>query len=70
MLKRVLVILALATLPFAAFHAPAFAADPAPQSAEVKQELKKLMEAYGNGEMSAKDYKARKEALLKGKPKA
>jgi hypothetical protein len=72
MLKRVLITVAAAMLSLASVHAPAIAAEPAKAqaSAEVKKDLKKLMEAYGNGEMSAKEYKARKEALMKGQPKA
>ena len=35
------------------------------ESAELKKELQKLMNAYGAGEMSSQEYKARKEALLK-----
>lgn len=73
MLSRVLALTVAAAVSMAAIHAPVLAAEPAAkaaQSPEVKKELKKLMDAYGNGEMSSKEYKARKEALLKGQPKA
>jgi hypothetical protein len=36
------------------------------QTAEVEKKLAKLKKAVGAGEISAKEYKARKEALLKG----
>ncbi|MBM3514045.1 MAG: hypothetical protein FJX59_10045 [Alphaproteobacteria bacterium] len=73
MLPRILVLTMAAVASTASIHAPAMAADPpasAAQSPEVKKELKKLMNAHGAGEMSSKEYKARKEALLKGQPKA
>ncbi len=64
-MNRALMTLMIAALPFAAMT-PAYADNPpAAQTAAMKKELQKLMNAYGAGEMSAKDYKARKEALLK-----
>ena len=68
-MNRTLIALMIAAVPFAAMS-PA-RADNAPQAqtqtqtAEMKRELQKLMNAYGAGEMSAKEYKARKEALVK-----
>ena len=72
MMKNILIATAAVALSMATIHAPSVAAEPAKmeQSVEVKKELKKLMDAYGNGEMSSKEYKRRKEALLKGQPKA
>ncbi|MDX2142841.1 MAG: hypothetical protein SFV19_05775 [Rhodospirillaceae bacterium] len=55
----------LAGAPVAAMAAP----DQQPavtQSADVDKELAKLKKAVGAGEISNKEYKARKEALLKG----
>jgi predicted secreted protein len=70
MLKKTLAALVVTALPLSAMTAVTHAAtEPAKaeaQSPEVKKELKKLMEAYGSGSMSSKEYKARKEALLKG----
>lgn len=70
MFKKTIAALIVAGLPLAAVSAASHAAtEPAKaeaQSPEVKKELKKLMEAYGNGSISSKQYKARKEALLKG----
>ncbi|MDX2224283.1 MAG: hypothetical protein SFV21_16150 [Rhodospirillaceae bacterium] len=70
MFKKTIAALVVAALPLAALSAASHAAtEPAKseaQSPEVKKELKKLMDAYGNGSMSSKEYKARKEALLKG----
>ncbi len=65
-MNRTLITLMIAALPFAAMT-PAMAdnAQPAAQSNEVKKELQKLMNAFGAGELSSKEYKARKEALLK-----
>jgi hypothetical protein len=69
-MNRTLITLMIAALPFAvmtpamADNAPS-AAQPAAQSTEVKKELQKLMNAFGAGELSSKEYKARKEALLK-----
>jgi hypothetical protein len=63
-MTRTLMTLLIAALPFAAMS-PAIAGNTPPaQTAEVKKELQKLMNAYGAGEMSAKEYKARKQALL------
>ncbi len=63
-MTRTLMTLMIAALPFAAMS-PAVAGNaPAAQTTVVKKELQKLMNAYGAGEMSAKEYKARKEALL------
>ena len=65
-MKNVIAALVIAALPMSA--APVFAADKAAKEAaaspEVQKELKKLMEAYGAGALSAKEYKKRKEALL------
>mgnify|MGYP006277960653 CR=1 FL=1 len=64
-MNRTLMTLMIAALPFAAMT-PAYADNAPPaQSAELKKELQKLMNAYGAGEMSSQEYKARKEALLK-----
>ena len=68
--NRTLITPMIAALPVAAMtpamadNAPS-AAQPAAQSTEVKKELQKLMNAFGAGELSSKEYKARKEALLK-----
>jgi hypothetical protein len=63
-MTRTLMTLMIAALPFATM-APAMAdATPPAKTTEVKKELQKLMNAYGAGEMSSKEYKARKEALL------
>lgn len=65
-MTRLAIALMIAALPFAAMNAATAAESaPAAQSAEVKKELQKLMNAFGAGELSSRDYKARKEALLK-----
>lgn len=56
--------LSIATAPVMVAHA---ADEKAPVSAEVQAELAKLKKAAGAGEISAKEYKARKAALLAGK---
>ncbi len=65
-MKNVIAALAIALLPVSA--APVFAADkPVKESAaspEVQKELQKLKNAYGEGSLSAKEYKKRKEELL------
>ncbi|MSO97537.1 MAG: hypothetical protein EXR11_04875 [Rhodospirillaceae bacterium] len=52
----------------AALSTTASAAEPAAAVAmeqkDVAKELRKLMNAYGAGEMSSKEYKARKQALM------
>ncbi len=64
-MTRILMTVLIAALPFASMTAVRAAETPATQSVEVKKELQKLMNAYGAGEMSAKEYKERKEAVLK-----
>ena len=59
--------LSLSAVPVVAHAADDTRAEEAAASPELKKDLKKLMEAYGNGSMSAKEYKERKEALLAGK---
>ncbi len=65
-MKNVIAALVIAALPMSA--APVFAADKAVKesaaSPEVQKELQKLKNAYGEGSLSAKEYKKRKEALL------
>ena len=63
-MTRTLMTLMIAALPFAAMSPAMAGNEPAAQTTVVKKELQKLMNAYGAGEMSAKEYKARKEALL------
>lgn len=72
MFNRTLAALLIAALPLSVMHSAAIAADSAKEAAvspEIKKELQKLKNAYGAGEISAKTYQERKEALLKGKPK-
>ena len=64
-MTRILMTVLIAAMPFAAMTSVRAAEPPATQSVEVKKELQKLMNAFGAGEMSARDYKERKEALLK-----
>jgi uncharacterized membrane protein len=66
-MTRLIATLMIAALPFAAVGAAQASETPAKeQTASVKKELQKLMDRYGAGEISSKEYKARKEALLKG----
>ncbi|MBL8630650.1 MAG: hypothetical protein JNM81_13525 [Rhodospirillaceae bacterium] len=58
-------VLSLAVAPVVVAHAADEAK--APQSAQVQAELAKLKKMVGAGEISSKEYKERKEALLNGK---
>lgn len=65
---RLIAALLISTLSFAALSTVATAAEPAAaavmEQKDVAKELRKLMNAYGAGEMSSKEYKARKQALM------
>jgi len=65
MSKSILIAAVVLSLGFAAPMAAA--AEGAKASAEVQAELKALKKAVGAGEISAKEYQKRKEALMAGK---
>ncbi|MSO97946.1 MAG: hypothetical protein EXR11_06980 [Rhodospirillaceae bacterium] len=66
-LTAIALVLGLAAAPMAAQAAEGTPAkSQATSSADVKAELAKLKKVVGAGELSSKDYKARKEALEKG----
>lgn len=67
-LTAVAVIAGLAGAPLLAQAADGKPASEASASPEVKAELAKLKKQVGAGEISSKEYKLRKEALLAGKP--
>lgn len=72
MMKQMFVALMIASMPVAAIHSTAMAADSAKEqslSPEQKKELKKIKDLYGNGQISSKAYQERKQAILDGKMK-